>query len=132
MNAQAGTIDDVMRRDFLALAPDLPIREAAAMLVREGWAGAPVLDGSGALVGMLTQKDCFRPALNASYYRQWSGTVADQMSRAPMSIEAGTDLVTAAEIFLDHSHRLYAVLRDGAVIGVLRRRDLLGALLAMG
>ncbi|MDO5659188.1 MAG: CBS domain-containing protein [Paracoccus sp. (in: a-proteobacteria)] len=125
-------IDDVMRRDFLRLGPDMPIREAAAALVRDGWSGAPVIDDQGALIGMLTQKDCFRPALNASYYRQWTGTVRDRMSGAPLTIEAGGDLVSAAEMFLEHPHRLFPVLRGSRVEGVLRRSDLLAALLRLG
>ncbi|MDO5647082.1 CBS domain-containing protein [Paracoccus sp. (in: a-proteobacteria)] len=126
------TIATVMRRDFLQLSPATPIRDAAAQLVASGLSGAPVLDDSGALIGMLTQKDCFAPALKASYYRQWSGTVADQMSGAPQTLPIDTDLATAAQAFLDHPHRLFPVTDGDRLVGLLRRSDLLAALLELG
>ncbi|MDO5704456.1 MAG: CBS domain-containing protein [Paracoccus sp. (in: a-proteobacteria)] len=126
------TIAPLMRRDVPRLTAAMPIRDAAAMLVDHGFAAAPVVDDSGALVGVLTQKDCFGPALNASYYRQWSGTVADRMSRDPVTLDAATDPVTAAQAFLDHPHRSFPVMRNGALMGLLRRSDLLAHLLRLG
>lgn len=124
------TVAEIMLRDFPQLTESTPIRDAAAALVSAGLAGAPVVDDTGRLIGMLTQKDCFRPALKASYYRQWSGTVRDHMSRDPISLDQATDLVTAAQMFLDHPHRLFPVVAASGLTGLLRRRDVLAALMA--
>ncbi|MDO5603658.1 MAG: CBS domain-containing protein [Paracoccus sp. (in: a-proteobacteria)] len=126
------TITDVMQRDFPRLSPSMPIRDAVAMLVGAGISGAPVVGDDDSLMGMLTQKDCFRPALKASYYRQWSGTVADHMSGEPRTLDAGTDLVTAGEAFIEHPHRLFPVTDADRLVGLLRRSDVLAALLALG
>lgn len=125
------TIEPVMRTDFLRLSPATPIREAAAAFARMGLAAAPVLDDAGVLVGMLTEKDCLRPMLNASYYQQWEGSVADVMSREVRALPVDLDPVSAAEEFLARSHRVYPVMRDGAVAGLLHRSDLFGAILAL-
>ncbi|MDO5611779.1 MAG: CBS domain-containing protein [Paracoccus sp. (in: a-proteobacteria)] len=132
MTMTSDSIGTIMRRDFPRLSADMPIRDAAALMLDQGFAAAPVVDDAGALIGVLTQKDCFRPALNASYYRQWSGTVADQMSRTPVTLEAATDPVTAAQAFLDHPHRSFPVMRDGQLAGLLLRADLLAYLLRLG
>ena len=125
-------IHAIMRTDFLTLDPDMPIRQAAGLLLSAGQEGAPVLDGTGQLVGILTQKDCFRPAMQASYYQQWRGSVGEQMSSPVRTIEAESDLMAATGMFLEESHRAFPVLRGGRLVGLLRREDLLRRLLELG
>lgn len=125
------TIESVMREDFLRLSPTTPIREAAAAFARMGLAAAPVLDDTGVLVGVLTEKDFLRPMLNASYYQQWEGSVTDFMSHEVRALTADLDPVSAAEEFLARSHRFYPVMPDGVVVGLLHRSDLFAAILAL-
>lgn len=125
-------IDGLIDRDPLTLRPDLPIRRAVALLVETDSTAAPVTDEGGALLGILTQKDCFRPALQASYYREWKGVVADQMSRDPVTLPIGLDLVAAANAFLDHPHRIFPVMDGKRLAGMLHRAAVLGALLELG
>lgn len=122
-------ISIVMRTKILTLSPATPIREAAGMLHAGGQESAPVVDESGALVGILTQKDCFRPAVQASYYQQWRGSVGEHMRSPVRTIDADADIVTAAEMFIAESYRSLPVLDSGKLVGVLHRADVLGALL---
>lgn len=125
-------IDAVMQTDFPRLRPDMPIRRAVAAMIEAGADAAPVEDDSGALLGILTQKDCFRPALMASYYQEWAGSVAEHMTSPARAIEATEDLVTAAETFASEAHRVYPVTDRGRVVGMLRRADVLAALIRQG
>lgn len=125
-------VGSVMRTDFLSLDAAMPIRHAAGLLHANGQEAAPVLDDAGLLVGILTQKDCFRPAVQASYYQQWRGTVGEQMSRPVKTIEADADIVSAAGMFLAEPHRSFPVLQSGQLVGMLRREDVLGRLLELG
>lgn len=127
----AAIVEQVMRTEFLRLTPSLQIREAVAIFARQRISAAPVVGEDGALAGILTEKDCFRPMLNASYYQQWEGSVADFMSREVLSLQVGLDLVSAAEEFLSRSHRVYPVMRDGDIVGLLHRSDLFAAILAL-
>lgn len=122
----------IMDPDVLRLSPDDPIRAAVAGLVARNAAAAPVLGPDGALVGILTQKDCFRPALHASYYQEWRGTVGERMSHRVVTIDAADNAVHAAEVFLDHPHRVFPVLENGAVVGMLDRAAVLAALFRSG
>lgn len=126
------TIGAIMRTDLPVLTADTPIRRAVAVLVRQRAAAAPVVDETGALCGILTQKDCFRPALNASYYQEWRGTVADYMSRSVVTLTASADLATAAEAFLTLPHRVFPVLDGDRPVGLLRRSDVLAAMIDLG
>lgn len=125
------TIAEIIRRDILTLQPDTPIRRAVAQLVEAKLPAAPVTDDSGRLIGILTQKDCFRPVLQASYYREWKGSVADFMSEKVVSLPISTDLVTAAEAFQTHPHRIFPVQDGDRLVGMLRRSDVLAQLLSM-
>lgn len=125
-------ISSIMQTEFLCLSPETPIREATAHLLAGHGSAAPVVDASRRLIGILTQKDCFRPALNASYYQQWDGTVAQRMIAGVATVEADTDFVTAAEIFLNKPFRSYPVVLKGDLVGMLDRADLLRAFLRFG
>jgi CBS-domain-containing membrane protein len=125
-------IDSVMQRDVIRLTPATAVRDAVAALVNKKAQLASVVDDTGTLIGVITQKDCFRSALNASYYRQWRGSVKDYMSTTVETLDASTDFVTAAEAFLNKPYRAYPVLSDGELVGVLRRTDLLAAFLLLG
>lgn len=130
MTTEVG-IEHIMRIEFPRLSPSMPIREAVAVFARQHVSAAPVIGEDGGLAGILTEKDCFRPMLNASYYQQWDGRVADFMTREVRSLPVDLDLVSAAEGFLSRSHRVYPVMRDGDLVGLLHRSDLFAAILAL-
>ena len=125
-------VQSVMQRDYPVLRQDMPIRRAIALLLDGDAAAAPVVDDAGKLIGILTQKDCFRPALHASYYQEWTGTVAEQMTCDVVTIDASDDLVAAAESFVASAHRVFPVLGEGRLQGMLSRSDVLRALVRMG
>lgn len=120
----------IMTTDFVRLGRSDPIRRAIKALVESGATAAPVVEDDGTLCGVLTQKDCFRPALHASYYQEWRGNVSDHMSENVVTVEASDDLVRAAELFLSSSHRAFPVLDGGHVVGVLERAAVLAELFA--
>jgi len=125
-------VASIMRTDFPALSPDMPIRRAAALLVEARAAAAPVISDDDQLTGFLTQKDCFRSALHASYYREWTGCVADHMSRDVIAVEVEDELIKVAEMFLNYPHRVFPV-RDGPrVAGLIHRSDVLAKLMSLG
>ena len=122
------TIADYMARDVATLPPGMEINHAVAVLLEKGYSGAPVVDGSGKLLGVLSMKDCLRAALNASYFQEWGGTVADYMSTTVETLDAELDIVEAAERFLDSQYRRFPVISEGRLVGQISRADLLKAL----
>ncbi len=125
-------VSEILRRDTPLLHPDMPIRRAAALLVDTKAAAAAVVDDAGHLAGVLSQKDCFRPVLHASYHREWTGTVADHMTAEVCSIAQDADVIRAAEMFLAHPHRVLPVLDGPSVVGMLYRSDVLAFLVRHG
>ncbi len=124
-------IAEIMRKDVQTVTSDTPIRRAVALLVEARAAAAPVID-DGWLAGILSQKDCFRPALHASYYREWTGRVADHMTRDVVSVDANDDVMHVAQMFLDYPHRVFPVLDGTSFAGLVHRSDVLALLSRIG
>lgn len=121
-------VSDYMARDLVTLSPDMEINRAMNVLLDHGISGAPVVDAQGWLVGVLSKKDCLKAALEASYYRQWGGTVDKYMARDVKTVEAGMDIIAATRAFVDSSFRRFPVLDNGELVGQISRADALRAM----
>ncbi len=121
-------ISDYMAHDLVTLSPDMEINRAMHILLDRKLSGAPVVDAQGALVGVLSKKDCLKAALDASYYRDWGGKVSRYMSRDIVTLNADMDIVDAAKAFLGSNFRRFPVLRDGRLVGQVSRADILRGL----
>lgn len=53
-------VADVMRRSVVTTSPDADAQEAASLLLRHRIGGMPVVDPSGAVIGMVTVTDLLR------------------------------------------------------------------------
>ncbi|SLN25942.1 CBS domain-containing protein [Roseisalinus antarcticus] len=122
----------IMTPDFVRLTRDVPIRRAVAQLVDQAASAAPVIDADDTLCGILTQKDCFGPVLEASYYQEWRGVVADFMTEGVVWVEAGQDVVGVAQTMMTSPHREFPVLENGKLVGLLSRAAVLAALSRAG
>jgi acetoin utilization protein AcuB len=54
------TLKDIMTKNPWTVTPEMPIEKAAQLMLEKKVEGLPVLDGKGALVGILTEGDIFR------------------------------------------------------------------------
>lgn len=118
---------DVMTRELVTLSPDTDVLVAMRLLLEHRISGAPVIDARGNLVGMLTQRDCLRVAYAASYHQEPAGAVSRYMARPVETIPADLDLVEVIGVFLRSPYRRFPVLEDNRVVGIVSRRDALGA-----
>lgn len=53
-------IRDLMTSDVMVVRTDTPVKEAAELLLAHRVSGAPVVDASGALVGVVSELDFVR------------------------------------------------------------------------
>ena len=73
------TVRQFMTTDIITLDPEMDVLQAIHILLRQGISGAPVVDSDNNLVGMLTERDCMKVALDAAFHQQSGGTVEDFM-----------------------------------------------------
>ncbi len=121
-------VSTCMATDLIKLSPEMEINQAMIVLLEARLSGAPVVDETGGLVGVLSKKDCLKAAVNDAYYQEWGGTVADYMSSEVETIDPMMDIVKAAEVFLASRFRRFPVIEDGRLIGQVSRSDILRGL----
>ena len=73
------TIADIMATEVVSFSPDTNIHTAIHVLLEKRISGAPVLDDAGALVGVLSKKDCLKIVYSAAYHHDRGGPVSDYM-----------------------------------------------------
>ena len=125
---QVALVSDYMTRDLITLSPMTEINHAMQLLLENKISGAPVLDAGGALVGVLSKMDCLRAAIEASYYRDWGSSVQAHMSRNVETLDAGMDILAAADAFVKSRFRRFPVVENGALVGQISRADVLKAM----
>lgn len=117
-----------MSSRLITLKPDMNIHAAMKVLLENRISGAPVVDDAGALVGVLSKKDCLKVAFSATYHKEWGGSVSEYMSREVETVDAETDIVEVAERFLKGPYRRFPVMANERLVGQISRHDVLRAL----
>jgi CBS domain-containing protein len=119
------TAADIMSSSVFSIHPEEDIYEAIDRLISRHLPGAPVVDGDMNLVGIVTEKDCLRVLSTCAYGELRTGTVADFMSPANLTVSPHMDLFTVAQLFLSCHFVALPVLEGGKLIGRITRRDML-------
>ncbi len=132
MSVKSALVRNYMARDLISFYPETDVLDAIHELVAHRIAGAPVVDHHGELVGMLSELDCIRVALDAGYYGQRGGPVSEYMTTDVKTVDAETNIVDLADRFRQSKFRRFPVVKDGRLVGQISRRDVLRALLELG
>lgn len=121
-------VKDYMARTLVKFKPDTDVLDAVHVLVTHRIAGAPVVDDEGNLLGMLSEFDCMKVALDAGYHGTWGGPVRDYMSKGVQTVDADMSIVDLAQVFIDAKFRRFPVMHGTRLVGQISRRDVLRAL----
>lgn len=124
-------VRDYMTRDPVTVAPDQDVTEAMKTMLDRGISGVPVVDATGNLVGLLTQRDCLTVAYRAGYHGQIAGRVSEFMAKEVETVPAGMPLVEVIERFYHSPHRRFPVMEGNQLVGQISRRDVLRAVLEL-
>ena len=128
MISKSVLVKDYMARTLVTFKPETDVLDAVHELVKHRIAGAPVVDDSGNLIGMLSELDCLKIALHAGYHGDWGGPVSDFMTDGVQTVDADMSIIDLAQVFLDTRLRRFPVMEKNRLIGQISRRDVLRAL----
>ena len=107
---------------------DLNIYKAIDKLLHHHISGTPVIDDSGKMVGILTEKDCLRIMANGSFHGMPGGLVSRYMTEDVKTVALGTDIFVVADLFLKNHFRRIPVLNGKKLVGQISRCDVLSAI----
>lgn len=122
------TVAEFMATDLLTLSPETDIRDAVDFLLKHKISGAPVVDDTGSLVGVISEKDCLTLLAKGADDERVAGTVAMFMSQEPVVIPSTMDVYFAAGLFLNRPFRRLPVVDAGTLVGQVSRCDILRAI----
>lgn len=128
MTPKSCLVKDYMARTLVTFKPETEVLDAVHTLVDKRIAGAPVVDDEGSLVGMLSEFDCMKVVLGASYHGNAGGPIRDYMTTDTQTVDAQMNIVDLAQVFVDTGFRRFPVLEENRLVGQISRRDVLRAL----
>ncbi|HKG96740.1 MAG TPA: IMP dehydrogenase [Pyrinomonadaceae bacterium] len=125
MERQAEEVDKVKRSesgmivDPVTIRPDRPVREALQVMERFHISGVPVVDESGHLVGIITNRDL-------RFETRFDIPVADVMTKQPLvTVPVGTTLEQAKAVLQKHRiEKLLVVDDDKHIKGLITVKDI--------
>lgn len=133
-------VRDVMTDRPHTTTADTPLRDAAAVIAAGGFGALPVVDESGLLVGMLSERELVR-YLMQSQLQQSAGVrtpveggkhrrlVRDVMTRQVLCVSPEQPLSEVASIMVNKDLDAVPVVREGRVAGYLSRGDIIRKLI---
>ena len=121
-------VKDIMTKKLITFQPDMRVLAAIESLLKHKISGAPVVDGNGNLVGVLSEIDCMSTIIQDLYYSDSGGSVRDFMSTEITTVNSEMGLVDLAEIFQKKHFRRLPVVDNGILVGQVSRRDVLKAI----
>ncbi len=107
---------------------DTSVEEVVKTLSKNKIVGGPVLDKDKKLVGFITEQDCIKQMLNNTYYCDSHNVASDIMRKNPLSISPEYDVLHLTEDMIKKGPKIYPVVENEKVIGLITRADVLKAL----
>jgi CBS domain-containing protein len=142
---------DVMNSNVVTVPTDCPTRKIARLLVENSISAVPVIDAAGKVVGMVSEGDLLRfGGKDQQSRRDWwlamlaegnmlsqdflqqamdADLKAEAVMTAPIiAVQESTPIDEIAQLLASHKIKRVPVLRDGSLVGIVSRADLLKAL----
>jgi CBS domain-containing protein len=135
-----------MTTKVVSVSPDNSVRHAAEIMLINHVSGLPVIDESGLLLGVISEGDLIRRTelgneaivaligavasaeeRSSAYVRRSSWRVGDAMSRNPIVVGEDASLAHVSRLMQDHGIKRIPVTRNGELVGIVSRADLLKA-----
>ncbi len=144
-------VRDVMTRNVISIAEGEAVLNAINAMLQNRISGLPVVDNQGNLAGMVTEGDFLRrgeigtqrrrpkwleflvgPGRLADEYVHASGRkVEEVMTVDPVTVSEGDTLETVVELMERRHIKRLPVLRDGKIVGIVSRANLMLALVSL-
>ena len=112
--------------DVITIWPGASLRSAVDRMTKRNVGALVVVDDDGKVVGMLAERDVVR-ALADSAERALRESVADVMSRRPITCGPDDRLADLMAVMTEHRVRHLPVVADGHLLGLVSIGDLVKA-----
>lgn len=118
---------EAMTKKVICIGKDTPIFEAIRLMADNNVTGIPVVEDDKTLIGILSEQDVLR--LFHTFDEERDRTVSDFMTAPAIHFEEDERLLDVCYCLRDNSIRRVPVTRDGKVVGVISRSDIIKCIL---
>ncbi|MFC1528162.1 CBS domain-containing protein, partial [Candidatus Neomarinimicrobiota bacterium] len=123
----SSSVKHYMARDLVTFTPETNVLSAIRTLIKHKISGAPVVDETGWIVGIVSEFDCLKPILESSYHNDVGTHVKNCMTKNITTINANASLMDAANLFINNGWRRLPVIENKKLVGQISRIDILRA-----
>jgi CBS domain-containing protein len=130
MTAQlsAMTVGSVMTPNPVSVRPHTPVKDVLELLAERNLDAVPVVSATGLFTGVVSEADLLHAKVKRLGGKRWT---AGELMTAPAPIVGpGASLTRASRALARSGRRELYVVKDGRLVGVLARRDVVSLLLA--
>ncbi|WP_434522380.1 IMP dehydrogenase [Halorubrum sp. AS12] len=110
----------IRRENVVTVSPDDTVREADAVMERQGVSGAPVVDDDDTVLGIISGTD-IRPYLEVGEDDAVREAMTDEVITAPEDVEARE----ALELMYDHKIERVPIVDDDRLVGLVTMQGIL-------
>lgn len=123
--ADRTVFNSMTQRHVISLVPTGTVHEAAQVMTRSNSSSLLVIDASGTMMGIVTERDLMTKVL-AKSADPATTTMADIMTRNPTTITPECKVSDAVLIMIERGFRHLPVVNEqGKILGVFSARDAL-------
>ncbi|MDQ7730781.1 CBS domain-containing protein [Halomonas sp. SpR8] len=135
---------DIMTPKVVSVGPDTEVRDIAQLLLNHRISAVPVVDDEHKVIGIVSEGDLMRRVKNdgnhrdawwltlftggkdaGDYVKSHGRKAHEVMTPNPVTVEENTPLHTIARMLEKHHIKRVPVLRDGKLVGIVSRANLL-------
>ncbi|MBS3670476.1 CBS domain-containing protein [Vreelandella boliviensis] len=129
--ATPSTVRDIMSRDCYRVSPNASVTTLAKGLALHRLPGAPVVDDTDRLIGFISEQDVMGRVLDSIYHDDEAPLVKEMMRHEVLSVSPNKSITDLAQEMLGSKPKVYPVVEQQRLVGIVTRRDILIALLAI-
>ncbi|UXZ56017.1 CBS domain-containing protein [Vreelandella venusta] len=125
------TVREIMSRDCYRVSPETSITTLAQGLALHRLPGAPVVDASDHLIGFISEQDVLGRVLDSIYHDDEAPLVRELMRQEVLTTTPNKSITDLAQEMMGPKPKIYPVVEQQRLVGIVTRRDILIALLTI-
>ena len=118
----------IMKTDLVTVNRQTTIYEAIQIMVGNNITGLPVVNDDMTLAGIISEKDVLKLLYNIE---DKPGNVENFMTNQVVTFNHDDSLIDIAESFIDNHFRRVPILKNGKIVGIISRKDIIAYILKL-